>query len=72
MFELSDSEELDVLGTEAGEIAENSPLHSPACEELVDVLSRAAVAKLNFNWPQEKQEVQMKSRLEERFLQHRS
>ncbi len=46
MFELSDSEELDVLGTEAGEIAENSPLHSPACEELVDVLSRAAVAEV--------------------------
>ncbi len=35
MFELYDSEEL--LGTEAGEIAESSPLHSSAYEELVDV-----------------------------------
>ncbi len=71
MFELSDSEELDVLSFEAGEIAGTSPPHSPAFEELVDVLSRA-VAKLNINWPQEKQEVQVKSKLDERFLQHRS
>ncbi len=52
MFELSDSEELDVLSIEAGEFAESSPLHSHAHEELVDVLTRA-VAKLNINWPQE-------------------
>ncbi len=52
MFELSDSEELDVLSIEAGEIAESSPLHSHAHEELVDVLT-PAVAKLNINWPQE-------------------
>ncbi len=71
MFELSDSEELDVLSFEAGEIAGSSPPHSPTFEELVDVLSRA-VAKLNINWPQEKQEVQVKSKLDERFLQHRS
>ncbi len=52
MFELSDSEELlDVLSIEAGEIAESSPLHSHAHEELVDVLT-PAVAKLNINWPQ--------------------
>ncbi len=69
MFELYDSEEL--LGTEAGEIAESSPLHSSAYEELVDALSRAVV-KLNINWPQEKQEVQVKSELDERFLQHSS
>ncbi len=49
MFELSDSEELDVLSTEAGDIAESSPLHSPAYEELVEVLYRA-VAKLNIQW----------------------
>ncbi len=52
MFELSDSEELDVLSIEAGEIAESSPLHSHVHEELVDVLT-PAVAKLNINWPQE-------------------
>ncbi len=68
IFELSDSEELDVLSTEAGEIAESSPLHSLTYEELVDVLS-CAVAKLNINWPQEKQDVQIK--LNECFLQHR-
>ncbi len=71
MFEQSDSEELDMLGTEAGEIAESSPLHSPACEERVDVLS-CAVDKIYINWPQEKLEVQVKSRLDERFLLHRS
>ncbi len=49
IFELSDSEELDVLSTEAGELAESSPLHSPTYEELVDVLS-CAMAKLNINW----------------------
>ncbi len=48
IFEQSDYEELEVLSTEAGEIAESSLLHSPAYEELVDVLSRA-VAKLNIN-----------------------
>ncbi len=71
MFELSDSEELDVLSTEVGETAESSPLHSPTYEKLVDVLS-FAVAKLNINRPQEKQEVQVKSKLDERFLQHRA
>lgn len=67
MFELSDSEKLDILSIEAGEIAESSPLHSPAHEELVEVLTHAA--KLNINCPQERQ---MKSKLDELFLQHRS
>ncbi len=41
MFELSDSEELDLLSIENGKIAESSPLHSHAHEELVDGLTRA-------------------------------
>lgn len=58
MFELSDSEKIDVLSIDAGEIMESLPLQSHTHEELVDVLTHA-VAKLNINWPQERQEVQV-------------
>ena len=70
MLELSGSEELDILGIEAGE-CERSPPHSPAYEELLEVVTRA-VAKLNIDWPAEVQEATVKSKLDERFLQPRS
>ncbi|XP_067306863.1 chromobox protein homolog 7-like [Pseudorasbora parva] len=54
---LSDSEGSDQFSLEAGGVQVNSPLHSPAQEELVDVLTRA-VTKLNIDWPQEEVEVQ--------------
>ncbi|XP_067309542.1 macrophage mannose receptor 1-like [Pseudorasbora parva] len=48
--------------------AEDSPLPTPASEQLMEVLSRA-VARLNINWPQEHNEqASVKSRLDERFL----
>ncbi|ROL54789.1 hypothetical protein DPX16_23773 [Anabarilius grahami] len=66
----SSSEELDVVSVTTGE-TEDSPLHSPASEELMEVLTRA-VAKLNIDWPAEKQEQQTKSKLDESFLLSRS
>ncbi|ROL52327.1 hypothetical protein DPX16_18695 [Anabarilius grahami] len=66
----SSSEELDVVSVATGE-SEDSPLHSPASEELLEVLSRA-VARLNIDWPAEKQEQAVKSKLDERFLPSRS
>ncbi|KAK2874658.1 hypothetical protein Q8A67_021811 [Cirrhinus molitorella] len=48
VFQLYDSEELDMLSIDVGELPENSPLHSHVQEELVDVLA-CAVAKLNIN-----------------------
>lgn len=44
---------------------------SPAYEELLEVVTRA-VAKLNINWPRERQVAHKKSRLYERFLQPQS
>lgn len=43
----------------------------PAYEELIEVVTRA-VAKLNIDWQAEKQEVQHKIKLDERFLSSRS
>lgn len=60
MFEISASEDVDVLSIDAGEY-EDSPLHPHAYE-----------LKLNIEWPCEKQEVQKSSKLDERFLQSRS
>ncbi|XDV52010.1 hypothetical protein PO909_020792 [Leuciscus waleckii] len=53
MLELSGSEELDILSIEAGE-CEDSPPHSLAFKELLEVVTQA-VAKLNIDWPAEKQ-----------------
>ncbi len=58
---LSSSEEVDV------ESVEYSPLQSPQYEELLEVVTRA-VAKLNIDWPAEKQAEPQKSKLDERFL----
>ncbi len=58
---LSSSEEVDV------ESVEYSPLQSPQYEELLEVVTRA-VAKLNIDWPAEKQAKPQKSKLDERFL----
>ncbi|ROL54951.1 hypothetical protein DPX16_1823 [Anabarilius grahami] len=62
----SSSEELDVVSMVTGE-SEDPPLQSPTSEELMEVLSRA-VAKLNIDWPAEKQEQTVRSKLDERFL----
>ncbi|ROI15732.1 hypothetical protein DPX16_20270 [Anabarilius grahami] len=62
----SSSEELDVVSVATGE-SEDPPLQSPASEELMEVLSRA-VAKLNIDWPAEKQEQTVRSKLDELFL----
>ena len=70
MLELSASEEVDVLSIEGGDFGDDSPPHVPAYEELVEVVSRA-VARLNISWPHERQETLIKSKLDERFLQHR-
>ncbi len=58
---LSSSEEVDV------ESVEYLPLQSPQYEELLEVVTRA-VAKLNIDWPAEKQAEPQKSKLDERFL----
>lgn len=60
MLELSGSEELDILGIEAGK-CENSPPHSPAFEELLEVVTRA-VEKLKIDWPPEMHEATKKSK----------
>lgn len=70
MLELSASEAVDVLSIDTGEF-EDSPLHPPVYEELVEVVTRA-VAKLNIEWPRKKQEAQKKSKLDECFLQSRT
>ncbi len=58
---LSSEEEVDV------ESIEYSPLQSPQYEELLEVVTHA-VAKLNIDWPAEKQAEPQKSKLDERFL----
>ncbi|XP_056128064.1 polymeric immunoglobulin receptor-like [Rhinichthys klamathensis goyatoka] len=52
MLQLSGSEESDNSSIEAGDVELDQPLHAPAQEELVEVLTRA-VAKLRIDWPQE-------------------
>ncbi len=47
--------------------AGDSPLLSPQYEELLEVVTRT-VAKLNIDWPAEKQAEPQKSKLDERFL----
>lgn len=66
VLQLSSSEELDVLSIDAGYV-EDSPPHSPAYEELVEVIT-LAVAMLNINWPAKRQDVHPKRKLDKRFL----
>lgn len=67
VLQLSDSEGSEQFSLEAGEVQVDSPLHSPAQEELVDVLTR--VATLSIEWPkQDRVEVQPVSRLDGRFF----
>ena len=54
MFELSTSKVVDVLSIEGRDFGDDSPLHVPAYEELVEVVSRA-VDRLNISWPRERQ-----------------
>ncbi len=58
---LSSSEEVDV------ESVEYSAPQSPQYEELLEVVTRV-VAKLNIDWPTEKQAELQKSKLDEHFL----
>lgn len=71
MLQISGSEESDNLSIEADVVELNQPLHAPAQEELVEVLTRA-VAKLRIEWPQEEPEIQPPSKLDERFYKRRS
>lgn len=66
---LFSSQELDVVSVDAGD--EDSSSHSPAYEELLEVVT-SAVEKLKIEWPAERQEVHQKSTLSERFLPSRS
>lgn len=50
---------------------EDFPPHTPAYEELMEVVTRA-VARLNIDWPAEKQDVCPKSKLDLRFLPSQS
>jgi hypothetical protein len=71
MLVLSASEEVDVLSIEVDDREPDSPVHVHAYEELIEVVTRA-VARLNISWPHDVQEAQNKSKLDERFLQHRA
>ncbi|ROI78118.1 Deleted in malignant brain tumors 1 protein [Anabarilius grahami] len=70
VLNVSSSEELDVKSIDAAE-SEDTPFHSPAYEELMEVVTRA-VAKLNLEWPAEREEVCHKSKLDECFLPSRA
>jgi hypothetical protein len=69
-FQLSSSEELDVESVGTAETGDSS-LQSPASEELMEVLTRA-VEKLSIEWPADRQESRLKSKLDERFLPSRA
>ncbi|CAM4558277.1 unnamed protein product [Leuciscus chuanchicus] len=69
ILQLSSSEELDVVSIEAG--SEDSPPQSHAFEELLDVVTRA-VQRLSIEWPEDRQDVRSKSKLDERFLPSRA
>jgi hypothetical protein len=73
VLQLSDSEELDVLSVVEGDLQEahTHTQTAPSYNELLEVVTRA-VAKLNISWPQERQEERVRSKLDERFLQHRA
>ncbi|CAM4528872.1 unnamed protein product [Leuciscus chuanchicus] len=69
ILQLSSSEELDVVSVEAE--SEDSPPQSHAFEELLDVITRA-VDRLSIEWPEDRQDVRSKSKLDERFLPSRA
>ncbi|CAM4515725.1 unnamed protein product [Leuciscus chuanchicus] len=69
ILQLSSSEELDVVSIEAE--SEDSPPQSHAFEELLDVVTRA-VHRLSIEWPEDRQDVRSKSKLDERFLPSRT
>ncbi|CAM4555428.1 unnamed protein product [Leuciscus chuanchicus] len=69
ILQLSSSEELDVVSIEAE--SEDSPPQSHAFEELLDVITRA-VDRLSIEWPEDRQDVRSKSKLDERFLPSRA
>ncbi|CAM4598857.1 unnamed protein product [Leuciscus chuanchicus] len=76
VLQLSDSEELDVLSIVEGDLNETqqsaqSVQSAPCYDELLEVVTRA-VEKLDISWPQERQEERVRSKLDERFLQHRA
>ncbi|ROL23517.1 hypothetical protein DPX16_18785 [Anabarilius grahami] len=66
VLHISSSEELDVESIEAGDV-EDSPPHSSLYEKLVEIVT-CAVARLNIDWPAERQDVRPKSKLDECFL----
>ncbi len=53
------------------ESTDYSPIRSPQYEELLEVAT-CVVAKLNIDWPAEKQTEPQRSRLDERFLRTKS
>lgn len=63
MLELSTSEDVDVLSIDVCIEFVDLPLHPSAYEKLVEFVTHA-VAKLNIEWPHEKQEAQKKSKLD--------
>ncbi len=65
-FLFSSSEEIDV-----GSAEYVSPSLSPQYEELVEVVTRA-VAKLNIDWPAERQVEPQRGKLDERFLRFKT
>ncbi len=67
-LQLSDSEELDAANTRD---TEDSPPHSRAYEELVEVVTRA-VQKLCIDWSAERDDVHSRGKLDERFLPSRA
>ncbi len=64
--QLSDSEELDVISANAKD-TEDSPPQS----RIVEVVTRA-VERFSINWPAEREDVRLKSRLDERFSPSRT
>lgn len=70
MLALFSSEEVDIMGIEAGELENLPPYLSLTYEELVEFFTHA-VAKLNIDWPAEEQEVHRNlfmSSLDQHFL----
>lgn len=70
MLYLSGSKELDVVSMDPGDVVD-SPPHTPAYEELIEVIT-CAVARLNIEWPAKRQEVCQRSLLDEIFLPSRT
>lgn len=67
---MSSSKESDVMSLEQDETGDPSP-QSIQYEELLEVVVRA-VEKLKIDWPDERQEDHLESKLNEHFLCHAS